>query len=427
MGASARRVGVLSLALLLAILPLWVAPWTVGAFEPAKVDLLRIWAFGMAVLWILARTRGGRQRGPAPRSLRATVALGVSLGAAYGIATALSIAPNVSLWGSETWRRGTVTFLCQVMLFLVAVDVVSSGEDARRLLFAVCLGSIPVSLYAIAQILGFDPVEWTAVWPTTPERIERSFSTLGNPNILGGYLAMALPIAVGWGMSLRRTAHKIGAGLLVLLQLAALLSTFSRGSWLAAAIGMGVLGLVARKKTLLLPIGLALIGLLAVVFVRTHLGRSLAAARPEIWQCSLALIRARPLLGYGPETLSLAVSQHQLAGTLSVCAPPLWFEYAHNLWLDTAVEIGALGFVVFVAFLVALSYTFFAGLSNLTGASDRMVLGGMLSALAAYVVQMQFMFPTVVPTTLFWVLAGTSVACVKGGGDSCANGREVQR
>ena len=95
------------------------------------------------------------------------------------------------------------------------------------------LGSIWPCCYALLQRVGVDPVSWIAASPG------RAGSTFGNPIFLGGYLAVVLPLTA---MLARRT--RIAVPLLV-LQLAALAATASRGPFVAVVAGLFVFGVVS--------------------------------------------------------------------------------------------------------------------------------------------------------------------------------------
>jgi O-antigen ligase len=70
--------------------------------------------------------------------------------------------------------------------------------------------------------------------------------------------------------------------------------------------------------------------------------------RLDIWRSALAMVRDRPLLGYGPDGFLYAYSPRYVA-------PAAWAErftaHAHNLFLDFWVRLGIIGgaLAVFVA------------------------------------------------------------------------------
>ncbi len=60
-----------------------------------------------------------------------------------------------------------------------------------------------VSFYGLLQYLGYDFFRWAEV----PFELNRSFSTFGNPVLLGGYLVIILPIALALFISATKPAE----------------------------------------------------------------------------------------------------------------------------------------------------------------------------------------------------------------------------
>src|SRR5207253_10517375 len=77
----------------------------------------------------------------------------------------------------------------------------------------------------------------------------RGYGTFGNPNALGAFLAMLLPVAV-WEFLAARSASArwLSANVTLVLALG-LLVTFSRSAWLGAGVGVvSVLFVAARPR-----------------------------------------------------------------------------------------------------------------------------------------------------------------------------------
>jgi O-antigen ligase len=147
-----------------------------------------------------------------------------------------------------------------------------------------------------------------------------------------------------------RTA-RLGWALASLMMAAALLLTFSKGSWL-------LLGLLAAMLTLArLPIGgtltaVAMTGL-AVGFVLFYLDpiwRTLlflfpdsrqASINPrlELWWAALRVFLERPLLGFGPEGFAGATVAMREGPVASLTR-------AHNMYLQALVDYGIVGSVL---------------------------------------------------------------------------------
>jgi O-antigen ligase len=139
---------------------------------------------------------------------------------------------------------------------------------------------------------------------------------------------------------------------------AALILTFSRGAWLAAGVGIGVLlasGLGYRVWQGIGIIAMAvLVSLLAMsprwIWHTSRLWdlaeRGQPLSRLDVWRVVPEMIASRPLLGSGLGTFSLAFAE--ATGQPPGVDP---MPFAHNLVLNAAVELGVVGLAALLVFL----------------------------------------------------------------------------
>lgn len=102
------------------------------------------------------------------------------------LSTAVSLEPRLSLWGSYERRQGACTFLSYVALFAIAA-IRLDARRVERLVTVTCQTALAVSIYALVQASGRDPIPWVF------EVARRPTSTFGNANALAGYLVVAFP------------------------------------------------------------------------------------------------------------------------------------------------------------------------------------------------------------------------------------------
>ena len=183
----------------------------------------------------------------------------------------------------------------------------------------------------------------------------RQFSTFFNPNLLANYCAMTLPFALALLFSRRGSIVVILSSQAMVLILGGLLSTRSKGGLLALAVAVLVFSIAAFKargpvikEALRVRRKVALIGALLVVIAggtlvqKTVAPRLMAANRSEdnstqfrlyTWQGTVQMIKARPIVGWGPGSFPSAYPQFAITGfTLT----------AHQVWLQLASESGIL-------------------------------------------------------------------------------------
>ena len=418
-------------------------------FEATKGTLVRLLALILALGWLAAsawRLRLPPQRPDVAAIWRSVPPPARLLGMALAgyvtsqvPATALSIAPSASLWGSYDRIQGLWTLLAWVTLGLGAAVAGRPVDRRRALVTAWLLASVPVCLYAVAQQFGLDPVDWLG-------RQLGVSSTLGSSTALSTYLAMLLPLTLarvvqsGRGVLGRTRADSAGpsgrrraglalatlvyAGWVALLgvQLVVLAFAQVRGGALAAPVGLGVAAtaIAWRRRRRVLPFAIAgsaalvVAGFLALSVpglpgeLRDSGGWEDSSARQRllIWQASLETVAAsgwRAVVGFGPETQALAL-EARFPVELSDRFPDARFDRAHNVLIDQLLTSGLLGVAALVALIVALVRV---GVGVPASEVDEAVLaGGLLGGLAANLAAGFYAFDSMSTGTLFWLMAG---------------------
>jgi O-antigen ligase len=183
---------------------------------------------------------------------------------------------------------------------------------------------------------------------------------LGNPNLLASYLIFCVPLVVCWVMNARdahssggaATPAKIIGGVLVLFGiLVALRNTHARAAWgalgvTAAIAAAGGLAMRNPRRARLVASGLVLaVGLVAAV-ARPYLARVFAEdVRVEIWRGTWSLIQQHPVTGAGAGTFFAEYPPHRTAAYFEKPKAALLTDHAHNEWLETWAELGALGLI----------------------------------------------------------------------------------
>ena len=157
----------------------------------------------------------------------------VCLFVAWGsVACAFSPFWKLSLYGYAKMLIYFLTYLCFIINFKTISQVRISA-------WVLVISAFLVSLYGLYQWqIKVPPL---ALWddPSANYKITRVYSFLGNPNLLGGYLLPTLSVtgffyfgSLGW-----RKLVLLGA---FLAQAMCLYLTYSRGAWMALALGLAV-------------------------------------------------------------------------------------------------------------------------------------------------------------------------------------------
>lgn len=332
----------------------------------------------------------------------------------YALSTALSSYPYLSF----IEFINTFSFVALACL----VFHYTPRGDVRSYFLWLTLSTFIASAYAILQHLGIDPVAWD-----DPNIRFRSTSTLGNPDFLGAYLAMAFPFVLGFTLSAKPAAQKAAGILSVFALFIALLFSFSRGAWLCFLISLPVFAAFAGRENLRRNVKLLAFifaSFLLIFFVGSHekvtidkketnaaqrmktalhMDYPSIAIRRHLWHDTLHMIREKPLTGYSPGTYTLFFTRYRspellhLAGRLSLP------ESAHNDYLQQAADSG---FLLFFAFIWLLACSLMYAVKNNARSADKLLSACLFSALCVFCVENIFYYHVASTYLLFFLCIG---------------------
>lgn len=281
-----------------------------------------------------------------------------SMGGAFWL-YALTVALAVVLSNSK--MESLRYFLFHVMALLLAVVIVSSvtkkAELIRLMTFA-AVGVVVSALYGFWQkIQGID-VNLSTVdlgaSPDTPGRVDSFFN---NPNTFAQILVLLLPLCCALFLCSRRWWTKALAGLTVLVGVGALLTTYSRASWVGMAAAVLLFCFLVNRKSIFF---LLLLALAAVPFLpESILNRILSIfsgtdgsidSRFPIYRAGLLVFRDHWFMGVG---LGDEITTAALSGTdYYSFASGFRFVHYHNTLLQILVERGLVGLLAFLGTLI---------------------------------------------------------------------------
>ncbi|MDQ6692754.1 MAG: O-antigen ligase family protein, partial [Candidatus Dormibacteraeota bacterium] len=328
-GATGRlraALGAAGPALVAGMLPLLFIPTTVDAYvlPRASLVLLAGCSAALAGLWL-------------PVSLRPSLGVlgpvALAVAAAALLATILSVAPALSLIGSYGRYESLPMRLAYLLSFCLGVWVLRSRRQRWWTVTAFIVGCLVASLEALNQTR-------TGIPP-------RPDGNLGHANLLAALVAMALPLVIA--RSLRTPLWS----LCVVPLGGALVATSSRSGWLGAMAGcvllFPLLASTGPRRGWALAAAAGSVVAAAAAVIASPLGRlhsDTGSARLHVWSDSLAMIWARPLTGWGPESQGIVLGRF-LRGDWE---PGATFDRIHQLALDLLATQGMLGLVACSAF-----------------------------------------------------------------------------
>ena len=254
------------------LVPLFFNPLSYNIFILGKALLLQFLVISMLGFWLadwmLNRTsnKGFRWQDMLASPLHLSILV---FGMIAILATAASIMPTTSLWGSYFRKAGLLTLVCWILFFLILAHQIRSRAQLLRAVYALLLSSGIVSLLGILQHLSPDVI--SRVLPNLYPSKGRVSSTIGNPLYISSFLAMVIPFTMAimvhwWNKRKERNNTKILISLVVMLALQLWCLWLAQYSvtillyLIAPIIFVIVLGIIKRKK---LMMSLGVISLLA--------------------------------------------------------------------------------------------------------------------------------------------------------------------
>ena len=243
-----------------------------------------------------------------------------------------------------------LVYFAFVLSYYLTVNAIRSKKQLYTLIVSMLFAGVIVAVYGIYQhIFGF--AEGTT-WTDTEmfEDIKtRVVSTFGNPNVLGEYLLLLIPVCAGYIFSRPKMVNKFvslaAAGVLSLC----MVYTYSRGNWIGLMAAIVLFFMFYDGRVVWLGV---LAMLFAPLFVpQTVINRLLSIGntadtstsyRVYIWMGTLAMLKDYWIsgIGLGSEAFNTIYPFYSYAG---IVAP-----HSHNLYLQIITENGIMGLVSFL-------------------------------------------------------------------------------
>ena len=410
------------------LIPIWFAYFFPG-FNMFELSKLAVFRFLVWLLLALTALRFGFFRERLDFSffrLAKLFFIPALLIAGLAVSLFFSINWQQSFFGSydrqEGWISQATYFLWSVLLAINLLWPYKKNIELSyqsvvnrrigRLVLSMVVSTSVVALYGVLQIMGFDFLEW----PEQPYLTGRTLSFLGQPNFLASFLLLGMPLTVYLLYVSKQFLVKSVYFILIVLQIACLFFTASRGGLLAflAVIAVFVVYLffTARlsKKIKIGFIGVAvLLGIISLAALELvspgrikesfDLTRGSLASRVFFFQASADAILERPIFGYGLENGSEVFIKYYerdwgIYGDVSSNT-----DRAHNIILDILISAGFWGLCLLVIFYY---YYFRLNWQEIKSNSHKPLLIALFLGAFAYLVSLFFSFAIVAGEVYYW-------------------------
>ncbi len=323
----------------------------------------------------------------------------------YGFAIVTSVNIRGSLFG------GLLT-ICFVLFSIVVINSIETKNQVRVLNFLLVLGGAVVSLYGFYQYI--NPGKFGGSWVDQEmfEGMFRVYSTFQNPNVLGEYFLLIIPVAVACFLITKHIIGKLfylcSAGAMLLC----LVLTYSRGCYLGIMVAAAVFAVLLDKRFIFL--GVAIIIALPFVLPETIINRFLSIGnmqdsstsyRVYIWMATIAMLKDYWFGGIGPGEGAYNVVYPMYAYN-GISAP-----HSHNTFLQIMCDSGFMGIIVFVLIIYHYFKTLFISYMKNRDKEERILTIAGISLVTGFLVQSLFdyTFYNYRVLLLFWAFLGLGI------------------
>lgn len=408
------------LAVTAAVLPLLFSIATIETFVIPKLTLL-VAVTGVGIGGSIVAIRRGRRLQVAATDIAVFVFFGLVM-----LSLVFSIDRGQSFLGERFQRQGLLATLLYTGAYYLARISIFEERRLQLLCQGIALGATVVGLYALLQRLGADPI-----WGELPNG--RVFSTIGQPNALAGYLAMAVPFTAANALSAPTVGRVARWAVAIAVQVVALILTLSRGGYLGLAVGTIVMTAILLRRRIVQP-GRLGFGFAAIVATALILAGTVGPARDvaesvvkrtvasaeigvpgsvqmhlDLWKVGWHVMAENPLLGSGPDTFALVFPDYRddvLERESARQFAPFRVESPHNVYLAIGSGSGVLALAAYTVLIAQVLRS--AAIRQANTHTSRVLLeSAAVAAILSYLVVTFFQTADLTSTWIFWLLLGS--------------------
>lgn len=332
--------------------------------------------------------------------------------------------PSTGLWGEYGQSESLLVQIGFMILFLAGFLFIQYDLRAK-LVDVITLTALFISIFGIAQYFLGDPI--------TKMNVTRIKSFLGDPNSLGAFLVLTLPLIISGFWSAPDKLRRWTTGFSFYTGVIALYLTFSRAAWVGFFVAgfftwvWGISRRVLKDRSYLK--NLIIVGVLMAAGVvsgiiltyfqtREHADYNLKArvgsivqgndsGRHLLWLIALDTFRQSPWIGHGMASFSEKFHINQSITASRFWKPDRNISQAHNELLQYLATQGFLGGLAYFFLWFVLFWSGnFRDLLKRNPDPDRSCFW---MAIIGYWVFTQFAYPLVHYTFLVWLYWGIMI------------------
>lgn len=335
--------------------------------------------------------------------------------------------PRIGLWGEYGQSESLLVQIGFMVLFLASFLFIKQDRANRtKLVDMITLTTFIISIFGITEYFLGNPI--------TEMNVTRIKSFFGDPNSLGAFLILTLPLIITGFWSRPNKLRRWIAGFSFYTGVIALYLTFSRAAWVGLLMAgfftlmWGISRRVLKDRTylknLIIIIGLMVAGFISGITLTyfqprkhadynfkarvTSIAQGNDSGRHLLWSIALKTFQHSPWIGDGMATFSKSFHSHQ-----SIAATRFWgldrnISQTHNEILQYLATQGLVGTLVYLFLWFVLFWSGnFRDLLRRDLDPDRSCFW---AAILGYWVFTQFAYPLVHYTFLVWIYWGVIIS-----------------
>jgi tetratricopeptide (TPR) repeat protein len=287
-------------------------------------------------------------------------------------------------------------------------------RGVRNSAIFIMISSSLVSVYAFLQFVGYDFILWQE-----PQLLNRSISSLGQPNFLGSFLLFGLAMSAYLFYLYKSFRQRSFLFILILIQIVALILSGSRSAWLALIAVLFLLGILFfwkrfRYKVILMSVLFIVLSLgLFYLLLPTRSSAFLnwregsVSLRAYFYKAAPQMISQNPLLGVGLENGGEVIVGHYQPEWGLFMKINGYSDKVHNSFLDITIQTGFLGLIFYILLHLFLMNQWLLLWRKKVARPFALAVG---AALLAYGITLLFGLADLTNVFYFWILVSLIIA-----------------
>ncbi|MFQ5953261.1 MAG: O-antigen ligase family protein [Candidatus Omnitrophota bacterium] len=285
---------------------------------------------------------------------------------------------------SESFRGVFSKVAKYSLIFIIAATSLRKERIIKRTFFVIAATAVVICANGFFQYFaGFDLIRHRQL--ISLDYLRRISSSFVHPNDFGVYLIIVSTVFISFVLSRNSDLkYRISALIALLFSLGALFLTKSRGAWISFSAAFLVLGILKSRR--MVAVFLAILLVIFVMLPYTAQERIFSLAdlksgttweRLMLWKGTINMIKEHPVLGFGINTYSRNFPKYR---------PPDYPDarYSHNCYLHMASEVGIVGALLFLIFLVTVFVYSLMGILRMSVGPRKSISTGLFAGLVGF-------------------------------------------